>query len=489
MSRLAKPVLALDPDAIPRLDRFLAEIAVPADLNAGDEVGRVRCVAWSHDGDHIRLQVERDGQPWDLALLLRHHDPAEDTYLRTPRWNVSYRGEGFDRMAAALLAEVGRRVETVAATADLSAEDLDQRFVRAPPASAYLEITSGKKLYLRVTDHCDESCVFCNATEGNSNIVTSKQKLRTILDRLPAGALRQVIFSGGEPTLLKALPEMVALAAARGARDIIVQTNGVRMAEPGALEALLPFRDRLGIGFSLHAFEARVSDLLTAAHDVPSLPLTERFARGLTLPDPGRSRPDSGRLAAKLRAIDRACELGFRFKVTCVVMRPNLAHVPAFAQACWDRWGARLDRVQFSYAMPRGNAWLHPQWALSFRECRPYFTEAFEIGRRTGMRVEISQTSAIPPCVIPEYLDHFDLYGDFSDGGVADPERVKPAHRCTGCAFDRICAGVWSRYIEVFGDDEIAAVRDRPPPEIVLDDYVSAEVLELDGPDGGGTSD
>lgn len=484
MSRLAKPVLALDPDAIPRLSRFVDEIAAPADLRAGDDVGRVRCVGWTHDGDHICLQVERDGEPWDLHVLLRHHDPTQDTYLRTPRWNVSYRGEGFDRMAAALLAEVGRRVETVAASAGLSPADLDQRYFRAPPASAYLEITSGKKLYLRVTDHCDESCVFCNATEGNSNLVTSKQKLRTILDRLPAGALRQVIFSGGEPTLLKALPEMVALAAARGARDIIVQTNGVRMAEPGALEALLPYRDRLGIGFSLHAFEARASDLLTAAHDVPAMPLAERFARGLTLPDPERERPDSGRLAAKLHAIDRAVELGFRVKVTCVVMRPNLAHVPAFAQACWERWGPRLDRLQFSYAMPRGNAWLNPQWALSFTDCRPYFAEAFELGRRTGMRVETSQSAALPPCVIPEYIDHFDIYGDFADGAVADPERVKPAHLCGGCAFDRICAGVWSRYLEVFGEDEIVAVRDRAPPDIVIDDYLDAEVLDLEQIDG-----
>jgi hypothetical protein len=478
-SHFDRPVIALDGAEIPRLPDFLACIAEPADLLAGQRVGVVGIVGWTHEGDHLRLDVEIDGRVPDLAVLVRHHDIDRDAFLRSPRWNISYRGAAFDRVAEALLVEVGKRLERVAEQADLSGVEIAARFFRRPLASEFLEITSGKKLYLRVTDHCDENCVFCNATEGNSNIISSKTQLRAILDRMPASALSQVIFSGGEPTLLRALPEMVGLAYANGARDIIIQTNGVGFAAPGALDPYLPYRDRLGIGFSLHAFETRESDLLTAAHDVPKLPLTERFLQGVGLPDPERERPDSGRLAAKLQAIDRAVELGFRVKVTCVVMRPNLAGVGRFAELCWQRWGARLDRLQFSYAMPRGNAWLNPQWALSFTECVPHFLSAFALGERTGLRIETSQSATIPPCMIPDAIDHYDLYGDFSGGAVADPERVKPPHLCNGCAFDRVCAGVWQRYLDVFGEDEIRAVRDRPPPDVVLDDFIDGEVLDL----------
>lgn len=477
-SALDRPVIALREGAVPRLEAFLTEIAEPADLLPGQSIGRLSVVGWVHDGDHLALQVADSGATLPTTVLVRQHDEQCSAFLRTPRWNIGYRGEAFDRVFDALLREVGKRLEWVAGKADMQPEAIYDRYLRRPESGDFLEVTPGKKLYLRVTDQCDENCVFCNATEGNSNIVASKSALRTILDRLPSGALRQVIFSGGEPTLLRALPEMVGLAYERGARDIIVQTNGVLLAAPGAIEAYLPFRDRLGIGFSLHAFETRTSDLLTAAHDVPTMPLAARFAAGLALPDPDRARPDSGRLAAKLAAIDRAVELGFRVKVTCVVMRPNLAAVPRFAELCWERWGARLDRLQFSYAMPRGNAWLNPSWAVSFSECKPYFEAAFALGRRTGMRVETSQSCALPPCVIPDEVAHFDVYGDFA-ATVADPERVKPAELCGGCVFDRICTGVWKRYLDVFGTDEIRAVTDRPEPDIEIEDFVGGEVFEL----------
>ena len=332
-----------------------------------------------------------DGQERSPEVLIRPRDEQDGAFLRTPRWNISYLGDGFDAIAEALLREVAHRLEVTCERRGLSAAELMERFFKRPDVSQLLEVTSGRKLYLRVTDHCDENCVFCNATEGNTNVISSKSQLRDVLDRLPAGGLKQVIFSGGEPTLLKALPEMVGLAYERGAEDIIVQTNGVLLARPGALERYLPYRDRLGIGFSLHAFETRASDLLTAAHDVPKMPLAQRFTAGLALPDPERPRPDSGRLAKKLSAIDDAVAMGFRVKITCVVMRPNLKSVPAFARLCWERWGARLDRLQFSYAMPRGNAMLNDQWAVSFSECKPYFFEAFELGRQTGMRVETSR--------------------------------------------------------------------------------------------------
>lgn len=485
MAQFDHSVIEIEPGSVPRLSRFEAEIAAPAELSAGAHVGRITCLRWRDDGDHLVLDTTRDGEPWPLQVLVRHADPQSSAFLRTPRWNVSYRGEPFDRVAEALLREVAARIEAVAARRQWDAASLRVRFFTLPAAGAVLELSPGRKLYLRVTDHCDENCVFCNAVEGNDNVVASRQRLRKILARLPAASLRQVIFSGGEPTLVRALPELVAMACDAGATDVIIQTNGVALATPGALERYLPYRDRLGIGFSLHAMDAALSDLLTAAHDVPAAPLAARWrgsddARAEPPPPPSQSVVgDSQRWAAKIAAIDRAVALGFRVKITCVVMRPNLAMVPGFAEAVWARWGGRIDRLQFSYAMPRGNAAMHRPWWITFAECRPVFVAAFEVGRRTGMRVETSQSASPPPCVLPDYLEHYDIYGDFSDGRVSDRDRVKPPELCGGCALDRICSGVWTRYLAAFGSDEIHAVRDRPPLAIDIDDYAQAEVVEL----------
>jgi molybdenum cofactor biosynthesis enzyme MoaA len=491
MSYFDRAVIEKHQGAADPLPRFVDELLRPAELAPGSRFGVVEVRDWRHDGDHFEMQMAwharadqksadvGGAETPDLRVLVRAHDTEADAYLRTPRWNIAYRGRDFDRRAEALLSEVARRLEVVAEARGQDAEALHARYFRRPDRSEVLEVSPGKKLYLRVTDHCDENCVFCNATEGNENIVASKTALRRILDGLPAGALRQVIFSGGEPTLVKALPDYVAMVHERGARDIIIQTNGVRLERDGELERYLPWRDRLGLGFSLHAVDAALSDQLTAANRVPRLPLAQRYTDGAEVdvsrhPDDGKT----GRLEKKIAAIDKAVALGFRVKITCVVMKPNVAQVPAFAEFAWERWGERLDRIQFSYAMPRGNAWLHPEWLLSFSECVEPWAAAYDLGRRTGLRVETSQSCTYAPCVMPEYVDHQDVYGDFA-GRTSDPERVKPEGVCDGCAFDRICAGVWQRYIDVFGTGELRAITDRPPLDVRPDDYLDPTVLAL----------
>ena len=69
---------------------------------------------------------------------------------------------------------------------------------------------------------------------------------------------------------------------------------------------------------------------------------------------------------------------------------------------------------------------------------------------------------------MPDYLDHYDIYGDYSDGRTASTDRAKPA-ACAGCQWDRLCGGVWTRYLEVFGDGELRAVMSlHPEPFTVL---------------------
>lgn len=448
-------VLERRPGSIARPDKVAADLLGPAGLGPGAHFDGWDITAWAHEGDHARIEMRHAAGLVERTILVRPHDAAFSAFLRTERWNVSYRGDGFDGDLARALQAIGDRLERVALDLGFDAADLQRRYYERPTKDEVLEVSPGRKLYVRVTEHCDEACLFCNATEGVSNVMPARSGVADVLRGMPVGSLAQIIFSGGEPTLVKGLPELVGLAYDRGARDIILQTNGVALAAPGALEAYLPYRDRLGIGFSLHAMEPGLSAAMIDHADIDRFP-------------------------AKLRAIDKAIALGFRVKVTCVVMRPNLAQVPAFAQWCWDRWGLGLHRLQFSYAMPRGNAWLNQHLIARFSECTVAFAAAFELGRRTGLRIETSQSACIPPCVMPDYVDHYDLYGDYSGGKVTDPERVKPPDVCGGCKWDRICTGVWQRYLDVFGAGELHAITDRPDPGTVIDDYHEAEVLALD---------
>ncbi len=450
MPLLDQTVIERTPGTVTRLAAIESELLRPAGLVAGHSVDGWVVTGWLHEGAHLRLNVVRADQT--LAVLAGPRDDNDGAFLRTPHWNISYRDGNYDASVAQLLVAIGLALDGPVIALGLDAAALKQRWFSRPDKGDVLEVSPGKKLYVRVTDHCDEYCLFCNATEGNANIVESKAAVAAILRGLPTGSLSQVIFSGGEPTLVKSLPEMVGLAYDRGARQIIIQTNGVAFAQPGALQAYLPYQDRLGIGFSLHATEAQLSAEMLDHQDLTRFP-------------------------AKIVAIDESVRLGFKVKITCVVMRPNLAQVPQFAQWVWDRWGTGVHRLQFSYAMPRGNAWLNQHLLLRFSECVVPFGEAYAIGRRTGMRVETSQSCCVPPCVMPEFVDHYDIYGDFL-GKTSDPERVKPAEVCGTCKWDRICAGVWQRYIDVYGTSELKAVQ-LPEPPTDIEDFAEPEVLDL----------
>lgn len=450
MALLDQTVIARNPSAVPRSAAIERELLAPAGLLVGTDRRGWQVGGWAHEGEHLRVQLQGH---CEVAVLIGPRRDDNGAFVRTAAWNVAYRDGPFSAELAELLGEVAAAAQAAADALHIDAEGARIRWFAKPERDQVLEVSPGKKLYVRVTDHCDEYCVFCNATEGNANIVESKSAVAEILQRLPAGQLSQVIFSGGEPTLVKSLPQMVALAYERGARQIIIQTNGVALAADGALEAYLPFKDRLGLGFSLHATEAALSAQML---------------------DHG----DETRFAAKLQAIDRAVAMGFAVKITCVVMRPNLPQVPQFARWAWQRWGQGVHRLQFSYAMPRGNAWLNRHLLLQFSECVAPFAEAYDFGRQVGLRIETSQSCCVPPCVMPSYVDHYDIYGDFA-GKVSDPERCKPAETCTGCNWDRVCAGVWQRYIDVFGTSELRAITDRPEPPHSIEDFIEPEVLDL----------
>ncbi len=82
---------------------------------------------------------------------------------------------------------------------------------------------------------CNMRCVYCH----NPDIVKGKGKLeeKKLFDFLKArkGKLTAVVFSGGEPTLSPALPELIGKVKAMGFK-IKLDTNGTR---PDALKKLL----------------------------------------------------------------------------------------------------------------------------------------------------------------------------------------------------------------------------------------------------------
>ena len=104
------------------------------------------------------------------------------------------------------------------------------------PGAAGLRDAQGRLIrYLRVslTDRCNFKCTYCSPAEEEEadGLLTLAELTR--LFRLFAGlGVRRIRLTGGEPTLRRDLPEIVAAAAAApGVEDVALTTNGQRLAE------------------------------------------------------------------------------------------------------------------------------------------------------------------------------------------------------------------------------------------------------------------
>lgn len=100
---------------------------------------------------------------------------------------------------------------------------------------------------VEITDQCNLNCPVCYAESGthrqgqHRDLDTVKRMLDGLVES--EGEPDVVQLSGGEPTLHPQFLEIVAEAKARPIRHLMVNTNGVRIAnDPAFVEALIPYR-------------------------------------------------------------------------------------------------------------------------------------------------------------------------------------------------------------------------------------------------------
>ena len=82
---------------------------------------------------------------------------------------------------------------------------------------------------LLLTDRCNFHCPYCRGLQNGGDLPIAEAK--RILNYWISEGLKNVRFSGGEPTLYKGLPELVRIAKRGGIEHIAVSTNGSNTAD------------------------------------------------------------------------------------------------------------------------------------------------------------------------------------------------------------------------------------------------------------------
>ena len=94
------------------------------------------------------------------------------------------------------------------------------------------------RMDLALTYRCNNDCAHCYNARSRRYPEISTQEWKDILDRLWEVGIPHIVFTGGEPTLRKDLPELIAHAEHNG-QITGINTNGRRLKDPRYVQSLV----------------------------------------------------------------------------------------------------------------------------------------------------------------------------------------------------------------------------------------------------------
>jgi hypothetical protein len=270
---------------------------------------------------------------------------------------------------------------------------------------------------LRLTLACGNRCIFCSqhglpaAALDQATIGRQLAALRATADELT--------FTGGEPTELDELFELVRAARAAGFVRVGMQTNGRRLSDRAYAQALAD-RGMTDLHLSIHGADALVHDYHTGIE---------------------------GSFATVLAALGNARAAGMIVVATTVLTRSNFRALSPLPQLLASH-GVSAWSIAVPHAAGRAEGGFDrviPRLGLAL----PFALHAVASAVKLGLPAFIA---GAPTC----------LLGPYRQLALATDEPRAFAQLCGDCGVRASCAGLSPQYLERFGGDELSAQETAP---------------------------
>lgn len=253
---------------------------------------------------------------------------------------------------------------------------------------------------------CNQNCWFCNGRRPVEDpAFISKPAVRRRILEAQGGGTREIVLTGGEPTLRNDLTDLVRRAASEGTR-VVLETNGALIDEGRARDLAAAGLDTARV--QLVAWGADTADAITR---------------------------DRGGFDAAVRGIHALAAAGVKVEVTTPIVQRNLSLV------------GNLPRAIQSAKLPvAGLVLLAPTSAPDSSECATLeeisraITILADAARRVGLSVRLDPTTFVPPCIFekPERVAHLFALNR-GNAQRSDFERVDA---CANCLVNDRCPGL-----------------------------------------------
>lgn len=291
---------------------------------------------------------------------------------------------------------------------------------------------------------CNCRCIMCSTglqidRSLGSNDYRSHMPFADIIkdiDRAKKMNAKGVAFSGGEPNLRKDLPEIVKYAKSIGLGHIEVQSNGriyyykdycQKLVDSGVTNFVISF----------HSHKEEVHDKIMG---VP------------------------GTYKQVVAGIKNLNSLGKKVYLNIVLTKLNYSHLEEHTAWLLDNFD--IQELRFTMVMLEGNVNEDPEGIVPrMSAVGPHICRAIDVVRGRANSFIYNMV----PCLVPGHENYVNDLGQL-DTLLIGPEfessldeerkgkKIKP-DTCRECRFNKDCYGVWKKYADLYGLDELKPVK------------------------------
>jgi len=308
-----------------------------------------------------------------------------------------------------------------------------------------------RRIDLQVGYSCNNNCIHCfnldiirDLKAKRKPLDKTTEKIKEILRKARNNGVKEVVFTGGEPTIRKDFFELLAYAKELEFRTGL-QTNGRTFSDTEFARKTLELDKNMGITIPLHHVDKKIHDAITRV---------------------------KGSWKQTVRGIKNLVKLGANnISLKMVILKQNYRFMKEFVE-----FAHSLNIHSISFASVQAGGWARINWfkiSPYYTEIKPYLREALERANRLGMKIN---TFGIPFCLIEGYEnfseelrygkmdlegENFQRFSTRREDGIRELEilkRVKPK-ACKHCKFFNSCLGVWEEYVKFYGDEEFKLLR------------------------------
>ncbi|MBC7251797.1 MAG: radical SAM protein [Anaerolineae bacterium] len=298
---------------------------------------------------------------------------------------------------------------------------------------------------------CNLRCRHCAVEFHKSQPDLTTDEVCAEIDRHRMLSAGRLVLTGGEPTLRKDLPTIIAHAWTVGFRSIHLQTNATALSHRPLVARLT----RAGLTSALVSLLGPTADI----HDA----ITRR----------------RGSFEKTIRGLANLIGAGIKVATNTVISRANLNHLATLARFITQRF-PEVHTLCFSYPQASGGV-LKDFTGLTPRlsETMPHLLAALELATECGYWTWVSD---FPLCYMPGYEEHSahvfprltvasDPDPEAGDDAILDFEgqlrqaKVK-APVCRKCSLTEICIGVDRVYADHYGLEELSPFKAESTPAV-----------------------